>query len=156
MMEEKFDALLLKNQLCFPIYAVANKIIRRYQPLLKKLDLTYTQYITMMVLWEKKQINEKVLVETLYLQSNTLSPLLKKLQQKGYIEICKDEKDKRNLIIKLTQKGADLKKEAVDVPKTLAQTSNLTLEEAMAFRKTLYKLLNDGKELEDETLKCMK
>ena len=155
-MEEKFDALLLKNQLCFPIYAVANKIIRRYQPLLKKLDLTYTQYITMMVMWEKKQINEKVLVETLYLQSNTLSPLLKKLQQKGYIEICKDEKDKRNLIIKLTQKGADLKKEAVDVPKTLAQTSNLTLEEAMAFRKTLYKLLNDGKELEDETLKCMK
>ena len=155
-MEEKFDALLLKNQLCFPIYAVANKIIRRYQPLLKKLDLTYTQYITMMVMWEKKQINEKVLVETLYLQSNTLSPLLKKLQQKGYIEICKDEKDKRNLIIKLTQKGADLKKEAVDVPKTLAQTSNLTLEEAVAFRKTLYKLLNDGKELEDETLKCMK
>lgn len=155
-MEEKFDALLLKNQLCFPIYAVANKIIRRYQPLLKKLDLTYTQYITMMVLWEKKQINEKVLVETLYLQSNTLSPLLKKLKQKGYIEICKDEKDKRNLIIKLTQKGADLKKEAVDVPKTLAQTSNLTLEEAVAFRKTLYKLLNDGKELEDETLKCMK
>ncbi len=155
-MEEKFDALLLKNQLCFPIYAVANKIIRRYQPLLKELDLTYTQYITMMVMWEKKQINEKVLVETLYLQSNTLSPLLKKLQQKGYIEICKDEKDKRNLIIKLTQKGADLKKEAVDVPKTLAQTSNLTLEEAIAFRKTLYKLLNDGKELEDETLKCMK
>ncbi len=155
-MEEKFDALLLKNQLCFPIYAVANKIIRRYQPLLKKLDLTYTQYITMMVMWEKKQINEKVLVETLYLQSNTLSPLLKKLQQKGYIEICKDAKDKRNLIIKLTQKGADLKKEAVDVPKTLAQTSNLTLEEAIAFRKTLYKLLNDGKELEDETLKCMK
>ena len=155
-MEEKFDALLLKNQLCFPIYAVANKIIRRYQPLLKKLDLTYTQYITMMVMWEKKEINEKVLVDTLYLQSNTLSPLLKKLQQKEYIDICKDAKDKRNIIIKLTKKGADLKREAIEVPKTLSQSSNLTLEEAMAFRKTLYKLLSDGNELEDEQIKCMK
>jgi DNA-binding MarR family transcriptional regulator len=155
-MEEKFDALLLKNQLCFPIYAAANKVIRRYQPLLKRLDLTYTQYITMMVMWEKKQINEKVLVETLYLQSNTLSPLLKKLQQKGYIDICKDCDDKRNIIIKLTQKGADLKKEAVDVPKTLAQESYLTLEEAIMFKKLLYKVLNDGKQLEDDTLSCMK
>ncbi|MCR4875237.1 MAG: MarR family transcriptional regulator [Clostridia bacterium] len=153
-MEEKFDALLLKNQLCFPIYAAANKIIRRYQPLLKKLDLTYTQYITMMVMWEKKQINEKVLVETLYLQSNTLAPLLKKLQQKGYIEIGKDVKDKRNIIIKLTQKGADLKNEAVDVPKTLAQENLLTLEEAIMFKKILYKILNDGKELESDTLDC--
>ena len=155
-MEEKFDALLLKNQLCVPIYAAANKVIRRYQPLLKRLDLTYTQYITMMVMWEKKQINEKVLVETLYLQSNTLSPLLKKLQQKGYIDICKDCDDKRNIIIKLTQKGADLKKEAVDVPKTLAQESYLTLEEAIMFKKLLYKVLNDGKQLEDDTLSCMK
>ena len=155
-MEEKFDALLLKNQLCFPIYAAANKVIRRYQPLLKRLDLTYTQYITMMVMWDEKQINEKVLVETLYLQSNTLSPLLKKLQQKGYIDICKDCDDKRNIIIKLTQKGADLKKEAVDVPKTLAQENYLTLEEAIMFKKLLYKVLNDGKQLEDDTLSCMK
>ncbi len=155
-MEQKFDALLLKNQLCFPIYAAANKVIRRYQPLLKRLDLTYTQYITMMVMWEKKQINEKVLVETLYLQSNTLSPLLKKLQQKGYIDICKDCDDKRNIIIKLTQKGADLKNEAVDVPKTLAQENLLTLEEAIMFKKLLYKVLNDGKELEGDPLRCMK
>ena len=150
MMEEKFDALLLKNQLCFPIYAAANKVIRRYQPLLKELDLTYTQYIVMMVMWEKKQVNEKVLVDCLYLQANTLAPLLKKLQQKGYVEIAKDEKDKRNLVIKLTQKGSDLKEKAVDVPKTLAQENWLTLDEAIMFRKILYKILNDGKETESD------
>ena len=155
-MEEKFDVLLLKNQLCFPIYAAANKIIRRYQPLLKELDLTYTQYITMMVMWEKKQVNEKVLVEALYLQANTLAPLLKKLQQKGYIEIGKDPKDKRNIIIKLTQKGADLKNKAVDVPKKLTQENWITLEEAIMFKKVLYKILNDGKELQDDSLSCLK
>ena len=155
-MEEKFDVLLLKNQLCFPIYAAANKIIRRYQPLLKELDLTYTQYITMMVMWEKKQVNEKVLVEALYLQANTLAPLLKKLQQKGYIEISKDPKDKRNIIIKLTQKGADLKNKAVDVPKKLTQENWITLEEAIMFKKVLYKILNDGKELQDDSLSCLK
>ena len=155
-MEEKFDVLLLKNQLCFPIYAAANKVIRRYQPLLKELDLTYTQYITMMVMWEKKQVNEKVLVEALYLQANTLAPLLKKLQQKGYIEMGKDPKDKRNIVIKLTQKGEELKTKAVDVPKTLAQENWITLEEAITFKKVLYKILNDGKALEDETLSCLK
>ena len=78
-MDNKYDCLLLKNQLCFPIYAVANKIIRRYQPLLKDLDLTYTQYIVMMVMWEKEVVNEKDLVNSLFLQANTLNPLLKKL-----------------------------------------------------------------------------
>ena len=145
-MEEKFDVLLLKNQLCFPIYATANKIIRRYQPMLKKLDLTYTQYIVMMVMWEKKQVNEKVLVDCLYLQANTLAPLLKKLQQKGYVEISKDEKDKRNIIIKLTETGNKLKERAVDVSKSLAQENWLTLEEAITFKKILTKILNDGKE----------
>ena len=156
MMEEKFDALLLKNQLCFPIYAAANKIIRRYQPLLKELDLTYTQYITMMVMWEKKQVNEKVLVKALYLQANTLAPLLKKLQEKGYVDISKDKKDKRNIIISLTQKGEELRGKAVDVPKTLAQESWLTLEEAIMFKKILYKILNDGKEPEYESIDCLK
>ena len=155
-MEEKFDVLLLKNQLCFPVYAAANKIIRRYQPLLKKLDLTYTQYIVMMVMWEKKQVNEKVLVDTLYLQANTLAPLLKKLQQKKYIEISKDEHDKRNLIIKLTELGAQLKNEAIEVPKSLAQENWLTIEEAIEFRKILYKILNDGKTIDDDSMSCNK
>ena len=148
--QQIYDLLLLKNQLCFPTYAAANKIIRRYQPLLKELDLTYTQYVVMMVMWEKEVVNEKDLVNSLYLQANTLAPLLKKLKQKGYITINKDNKDKRNIVISLTNEGKVLKDKAVNVPLTLAQEPWLTVEEAKEYRRLLYKIINDGKELEDE------
>ncbi len=148
--QQIYDLLLLKNQLCFPTYAAANKIIRRYQPLLKELDLTYTQYVVMMVMWEKEVVNEKDLVNSLYLQANTLAPLLKKLKQKGYIAINKDNKDKRNIVISLTEQGKELKDKAVNVPLTLAQEPWLTVEEAKEYRRLLYKIINDGKELEDE------
>ena len=148
--QQIYDLLLLKNQLCFPTYAAANKIIRRYQPLLKELDLTYTQYVVMMVMWEKEVVNEKDLVNSLYLQANTLAPLLKKLKQKGYIDINKDSKDKRNIVISLTKEGKELKDKAVNVPLTLAQEPWLTVEEAKEYRRLLYKIINDGKELEDE------
>ena len=136
------ELLLLCNQLCFPTYAVANKIVRRYQPLLKELNLTYTQYITMMVLWEKEEVNEKEIVNSLYLKANTLTDLLKKLEQKGYVEIFKDEKDRRQIIIRLTPEGRALKKKAIHVPKTLAEEQWLTPEEAQTFRSLLYKLLD--------------
>ena len=145
-MDNKYDCLLLKKQICFPVYAVANKIIRRYQPLLKDLDLTYTQYIVMMVMWEKEIVNEKDLVNALYLQANTLNPLLKKLEAKKYIKINKDESDKRNLKISLTNEGRDLKDKAVHVPESLAKEINLTEEEAIFFYKILYKILNETKE----------
>ena len=145
-MDNKYACLLLKNQLCFPVYAVANKIIRRYQPLLKDLDLTYTQYIVMMVMWEKEIVNEKDLVNALYLQANTLNPLLKKLENKGLVEIKKDELDKRNLKISLTNEGRQLKDKAVNVPKSLAKEINLSEEEAIFFYKILYKILNETKE----------
>ena len=145
-----YELLLLKNQLCFPTYAAANKIIRRYQPLLKELGLTYTQYVVMMVMWEKETVNEKDLVEALYLQANTLAPLLKKLKQKGYIDICKDNKDKRNIVITLTDVGRKLKDKAVNVPLSLAEEPWLTMEEAKEFRRLLYKIINEGKELKDE------
>ena len=90
-MKEDYSMLLLKNQVCFPTYAVANKILRRYQPLLKELNLTYTQYVTMMVLWEKETVNEKDLVSALYLQANTLTDLLKKLKEKGAAEAASCE-----------------------------------------------------------------
>ena len=148
--QQIYDLLLLKNQLCFPTYAAANKIIRRYQPLLKELDLTYTQYVVMMVMWEKEVVNEKDLVNSLYLQANTLAPLLKKLKQKGYITINKDNKDKRNIVISLNNEGKVLKDKAVNVPLALAQEPWLTVEEAKEYRRLLYKIINDGKELEDE------
>ena len=140
-MENDYELLLLSNQVCFPAYAVANKILRRYQPLLKELDLTYTQYVTMMVLWEKESVNEKDLVKALYLKANTLTDLLKKLQKKGFINITKDETDKRNIIISLTDCGRKLKDKAVNVPKTLAQEHWLTDDEFMIFKELLYKLL---------------
>lgn len=139
--KDNFEVLFLKNQVCFPTYAVANKILRRYQPLLKEVNLTYTQYICMMVMWEKEEVNEKDLVNALYLKSNTLTELLKKLKIKGYIDICKDQNDKRNIIIRLTDEGRELKKKAVSIPKTVAEDHWLTEEEYVVYRKLLDKML---------------
>jgi len=137
----EFDLLLLSNQVCFPAYAVANKILRRYRPLLKKIGLTYTQYVTMMVLWEKKSVNEKDLVDALYLKANTLTELLKKLQNKGLVVISKDASDRRNIVISLTEQGEKLRERAVCIPKTLADEHWLTDEEFAQFKTLLNKLL---------------
>lgn len=140
--KQNYDALLLENQICFPTYAVANKILRRYQPLLKELDLTYTQYIVMMVMWEKEEVNEKDLTKALYLKANTLTELLKKLKNKKYIEIRKDQNDKRNIVISITEEGKELKKKAISVPKTLEEEHWLTEEEVKLYRSLLQKLLD--------------
>ena len=140
------DPLLLKNQLCFPTYAVSNKILRKYKPYLDKLDLTYTQYICMMVMWEKKEVNEKELCDSLFLKTNTLTPVIKRLEEKEYIEISKSKEDKRNLIITLTAKGIKLKDEASYIPSCIKNEFNLTIEEASFLYKILYKILNDNKE----------
>ena len=143
----KYDALKLENQLCFPLYAASREIIKRYKPHLDKLDLTYTQYITMMVMWEKKRVNEKMLCECLYLKSNTITPLLKKLEEKGYITKEKDKEDERNLVITLTNKGEQLKEKAVDVPISLAKEMNLSPEKAQMLYNILSELLEeDGNE----------
>ena len=115
-MKDQYASLRLKNQLCFPLYAVSNLITRKYKPLLDKLDLTYTQYIVMMVLWEEQQVNEKCLCEALCLKSNTVTPLLKKLEEKGYIQKAKDKSDERNLVITLTKEGKSLRERALCVP----------------------------------------
>ena len=139
---DKYDSLLLKNQLCFPTYAVSNKILRKYQPFLEKINLTYTQYIVMMVMWERKKVNEKELCDALHLKTNTLTPLIKKLKEKNCLIIEKDQKDKRNLIISLSKEGEELKKRAVDIPPSIAEEFNLTEEEAVFLYKILYKILN--------------
>ena len=142
-MEDKYAALRLKNQLCFPLYAVSNIITRKYKPLLDKLDLTYTQYIVMMVLWEEKRVNEKHLCEALCLKSNTVTPLLKKLEDKGYIKKEKDKNDERNLVITLTSAGEKLQDEALCVPETIAKEFHLTPEEATFLYTILYKMLDE-------------
>lgn len=144
-MDEKYEALRLKNQLCFPLYAVSNLITRKYKPLLERLGLTYTQYIVMMVLWEEAPVNEKLLCERLCLKSNTLTPLLKKLESKGYIEKRKDPKDERNLVIALTKSGSALKEAALCVPETIAREFDLCEEESVFLYTILYRMLNDEK-----------
>ena len=144
-MNDKYAALRLKNQLCFPLYAVSNLITRKYKPLLDKLDLTYTQYIVMMVMWEKNRVNEKLLCEALCLKSNTVTPLLKKLESKGYITKEKDKNDERNLVITLTKSGEELKDEAICVPEAMAREFRLTQEEATMLYQILYKILDEEK-----------
>ena len=144
-MKNEYDNLKLENQLCFPLYACAKEIVRRYNPLLDQLDLTYTQYIVMMVLWDKKQINVKQLGEQLYLDSGTLTPLLKKLESKGYISRKRQKEDERNVIISIEQKGIELKKKAKDIPEEVGKCVNLTKEEAMFLYKILYKILDTFK-----------
>ncbi|MBQ7714933.1 MAG: MarR family transcriptional regulator [Clostridia bacterium] len=141
-MEDRYAALRLKNQLCFPLYAVSNMITRKYKPLLDKLDLTYTQYIVMMVLWEEKQVNEKFLCEALCLKSNTLAPLLQKLESKGYIKKEKDGTDERNIVISLTPSGKKLQNKALCVPESMAKEFDLTTEEAASLYRILYKMLD--------------
>ena len=142
-MEDRYAVLRLKNQLCFPLYAVSNMITRKYKPLLDKLDLTYTQYIVMLVLWEEKQVNEKFLCEALCLKSNTVAPLLKKLEAKGYIAKAKNAGDERNLVITLTETGEKLRDDALCVPETMAQEYHLTPEEAQGLYQVLYKMLDE-------------
>jgi len=141
--KDRYEPIRLRNQLCFPLYAVSNKIIRNYKPLLDKLDLTYTQYIVMMVLWEEEDINEKKLGERLFLKPNTLTPLLKKLEEKGYVRMIRNRSDERNLVISLTEAGSALKDKAVDVPASIAQTIRLEPEEAMYLYSILYRILEE-------------
>lgn len=142
-MDEKYNALKLENQLCFPLYACSKEVVKRYKPFLDKLDLTYTQYITMMVMWEKKSINVKELGECLYLDSGTLTPLLKKLENKGYITRERSKADERNLIVSITKKGEALRDDAVEVPAQMGKCVNLSSNEAKTLYMLLYKLLGE-------------
>lgn len=142
---EEFDCLKLENQLCFPMYAASKEIIRRYKPFLEDLDLTYTQYIVMLVLWEEKESNVKSLGEKLFLDSGTLTPLLKKLEDKGYITRTKLSSDERNLIIKITKVGEKLREKAKDIPMKIGKCIDLNKEDAIALYNILYKILKSEK-----------
>ena len=140
-MPDKYEALKLKNQLCFPLYACAKEVVKKYKPYLDEIDLTYTQYIAMMVLWEKKEVNVKELGECLYLDSGTLTPVLKKLEQKDFITRTRDKYDERNVIISLTDEGERLKEKAVSIPMKMGACINIDAEEAKTLYRILYKIL---------------
>jgi len=124
------DKLKLDNQLCFAVYVASKEIIKQYKPFLDPLGLTYTQYITLLALWEKSDISVKELGQRLFLDSGTLTPLLKKLEAMNLIERVRSSDDERLIIVSLTKKGLDLKKEVIDIPDKIICSTNLNIENA--------------------------
>ena len=146
-MDDRYEALRLRNQLCFPVYLCAKEITRKYQPALDKLNLTYTQYVVMMYFWEMGSGSAKALSRALLLDPSTLTPVLKKLEQKGVLARARDPEDERSLIITLTERGAALRDEALDIPAQMSGCMGLTDEEAGALGALVGKVLeNLGKE----------
>lgn len=141
MDKSKYDILKLENQLCFPLYAVSKEIIKRYNPILEKLSLTYTQYIAMLVLWQHGSVSVKELGKRLFLDSGTLTPVLKSLEKKGYIIKTRLKKDERVVVASLTVAGEKLKDEAITVPQEIANCMNLEENEVSSLYDTLYKIL---------------
>lgn len=147
-MAGKYDSLKLENQLCFPLYACSKEIVRRYKTYLDKLDLTYTQYIVMMVMWEEKELNVKELGDKLFLDSGTLTPVLKKLEAKGYVTRERSKIDERTLIVTLTESGKELREMAVDIPVGMRGCLKLSDEEMVQLRTMLGKILSDMGDVE--------
>lgn len=141
MKDKNFEGLKLKNQLCFPLYAASREVIKRYRPYLDELNLTYTQYIAMMVFWEERKISVKDLGKKLFLDSGTLTPVLKSLEAKGYIVRSRSAKDERVLIAEITDEGDRLKDKAKSVPESVAGCVRLEPDEAVKLYELLYKIL---------------
>lgn len=133
--------LLLENQICFPLYSAANAVVRAYRPLLKELDITYLQYIVLMVLWQESSLNVKALGERVNLDSGTLTPLLKRLEVKGLVARTRSEEDERVRIITITNKGLALKAKATEIPLQLACTTGLALEQGIELKNLCEQLL---------------
>lgn len=146
MNNASYDGLKLENQVCFPLYAASREIIKRYRPYLEKIGLTYTQYIAMIVLWAEKKINVKELGKKLFLDSGTLTPVLKSLETKGLVIRNRSKIDERVLIVEITPKGEALKEEAKDIPLGVSKCVAFTHEERMQLYSLLYKLLEEVKD----------
>lgn len=140
---DQFEVLKLGNQLCFPLYACAKEIIRIYRKPLEKIGLTYTQYIVMMVLWEFGDMSEKELGQKIYLDSGTLTPVLKKLEKAGFIKRRRAKEDERFVKIILTESGIELKEKALQVPQALDGCIRLTYDEMITLRGLLKKALEN-------------
>ena len=141
MMEEKYECLKLSKQLCFPLYACSREMIKLYKPFLDELGLTYTQYITLMVLWEHKAMTVKALGQELYLDSGTLTPLLKKLEEKGLVTRRRSDLDERNLIVTITELGESMRDRALHIPGEMTKCINLPREDIRELYRMLHQLL---------------
>ena len=144
-MARSYEQLKLENQLCFPLYACAKEITRRYQPKLDPLGLTYTQYLVMLALWEYGAQTVKTLGQRLWLDSGTLTPVLKKLEAKGYVVRRRSESDERSVVVALTPQGEALADRAAVIPMEMGSCVKLSAQEAMQLHGLLYRVL-DGME----------
>ena len=142
------EALKLTNQLCFPLYAASRSVVNLYTPYLKPLGLTYTQYIVLLVLWEKDGITVGEICDKLMLDNGTLSPLLKKMQQAGYIERKRNQKDDRVVLVTLTEEGKAVQEKAKEIPKEVSSCIDLPSEKAQRLYDLLYELLANQKNKE--------
>ena len=140
---KKYDSLKLSNQVCFPLYACSKELVSQYTPYLKKLGLTYTQYIVMMVMWESVSVSSRDLAARVHLDYGTLTPVLKKLETTGYITRKRDPEDERLLILELTDKGEAVKDEALKIPPCIASCVGLNEEEFKMLYILTYKALNN-------------
>jgi DNA-binding MarR family transcriptional regulator len=136
------EALKLDNQLCFPLYAAARKIVGAYTPYLKPLGLTYTQYITFMVLWEQDGLTVGEIGSRLRLDNGTLTPMLKKMEKQGYVDRRRSPDDERRVMVYLTEQGRAMKAKLADVPRQIGRCVPLEPDEAQTLYHTLYKILN--------------
>ena len=139
----KYDCLKLDNQLCFPLYVCAKEIVRKYKPFLDELDITYTQYITLMALWEKGALSVKELGKMLFLDSGTLTPLLKTLEAKKLVTRTRDREDERNLVVSLTEEGTQLRERALSVPVKMGSCINIDPKDAADLYRILHTLMDN-------------
>ena len=151
--KSKYDSLKLQNQVCFPLYACSKELVRQYSPHLKKLDLTYTQYVVMMVMWEKETVSSRELADSTHLDYGTLTPVLKRLEKVGYITRKRSPEDERLLILTLTDAGRKLKDKAVDIPSCMAKCMGLTMDEFKQLYLLTYMALKnmENNETEEES-----
>lgn len=137
----KYENIKLDNQLCFSLYAASREVIKLYKPCLDKFNITYTQYIALLVLWEKDKITVKEIGEKLHLDSGTLTPLLKKIESRGFIRRYRSKEDDRVVIVELTKDGMDLKEKIVCIPRQMECKINLTKSEILELKEKLDYLL---------------
>ena len=143
---DQYDVLKLENQLCFSIYAASRAITKIYRPFLEKLGITYPQYLVMLVLWEKEKITLKDLCKKLYLDSGTLTPLLKRLESMELIKRVRSNEDERVLCVSITDKGRNMKQEAIKIPECILGSLITDLKSLGNLKSEIDKLLTDIKE----------
>ena len=144
-MMEKSESLKLDQQICFPLYVLSKEITGLYRPILQELDLTYPQYLVMMVLWEQEGLTVSAIGEKLFLDSGTLTPVLKRRESKGLINRIRNKRDERMVLLFLTEQGKDLRQQACCIPQKLLSQINIKIEDLENFKETLTHLINNLK-----------